>query len=132
MYLVIFVSVALILIGVATPLVLGRVPPNDLYGLRVPATLEDEEVWFEWITFAADTLLGASAPPVAPRSERDVVPLPTWVELAFEPADGGTRTAVHFAHYGFREGARWEASYRWFSRAWAGVLESLKAQAAAD
>jgi hypothetical protein len=46
MYLVIFVSVALILIGVATPLVLGRVPPNYLYGLRVPATLEDEEVWY--------------------------------------------------------------------------------------
>jgi uncharacterized membrane protein len=46
MYLVIFVSVALILIGVATPLVMGRVPPNDLYGLRVPATMQDEEVWY--------------------------------------------------------------------------------------
>ena len=46
MYLVIFVSVALILIGIATPLVMGRVPPNDLYGLRVPATMQDEEVWY--------------------------------------------------------------------------------------
>ena len=40
-----FVSVALILIGLATPLVMGRVPPNDLYGLRVTATMEDEEIW---------------------------------------------------------------------------------------
>jgi uncharacterized membrane protein len=47
MYLVVFVSVALILIGVATPLVLGRVPPNDLYGLRVPATMQDEDVWYQ-------------------------------------------------------------------------------------
>jgi uncharacterized membrane protein len=46
MLLVIFVSAALILIGAATPLVMGRVPPNDLYGLRVPATMQDEEVWY--------------------------------------------------------------------------------------
>ena len=46
MFLVIFVSIALILIGLATPLVMGRVPPNDLYGLRVPATMVDEEIWY--------------------------------------------------------------------------------------
>jgi uncharacterized protein YndB with AHSA1/START domain len=101
-------------------------------GARILKLVEDKEVWFEWITFAADTLLGAYAPPVALRSERDVVPLPTWVEITFEPVDGGKRTAVHFAHYGFREGARWEASYQWFSRAWAGVLDSLKAHCDAD
>jgi uncharacterized protein YndB with AHSA1/START domain len=99
-------------------------------GARVLKLVDGKEAWFEWITFTADTLLGTSAPPVAPRSERDVVPLPTWVELSFEPLDGGKRTAVHFAHYGFRDGARWEASYQWFSRAWAGVLESLKAECA--
>jgi uncharacterized protein YndB with AHSA1/START domain len=99
-------------------------------GARVLKLAPGREIWFEWITFAADTLLGTSAPPVAPRSERDVVPLPTWVELTFEPLEGGKRTAVHFAHYGFGDGARWEASYQWFSRAWAGVLESLKAECA--
>jgi len=32
----------------------------------------------------------------------------------------------HYAHYGFKDGPLWEESYRWFSRAWAGVLEHLQ------
>ncbi len=28
-------------------MILRRVPPNRIYGLRVPATFADEEVWYE-------------------------------------------------------------------------------------
>src|SRR5262245_19433458 len=34
-------------IAIAIPLILRRVPPNGLYGLRVPATFADEWVWYE-------------------------------------------------------------------------------------
>jgi uncharacterized membrane protein len=29
------------------PLSLRRIPPNRLYGLRIPSTLQDEHVWYE-------------------------------------------------------------------------------------
>ena len=31
----------------AIPLMLRRVPPNPIYGLRVPATFRDERVWYD-------------------------------------------------------------------------------------
>ncbi len=42
-----FIAVSLLLIGLALPLMRRRVKPNALYGLRVPATLADEWVWYE-------------------------------------------------------------------------------------
>ncbi|CAN5649697.1 hypothetical protein BH23GEM6_BH23GEM6_27900 [soil metagenome] len=42
-----FVAVGVVLIAVAIPLLWRRVPPNALYGLRVPATFADEWVWYE-------------------------------------------------------------------------------------
>lgn len=95
-------------------------------GAHVLKIVEGSELAFEWITFAGDALLGTSGPPVAPRSVRDVTPLPTWVELRFIPVDGGKRTSVLFAHYGFAEGERWRQSYEWFAKAWAGVLNNLQ------
>lgn len=97
-------------------------------GARVLKLDPDREVAFEWITFAADTTLGANAPPIAPRSLRDRRPLPTWVTIHLDPApeDSG-RTRMRFTHAGFRSGPLWERSFKWFSRAWAGVLESLAA-----
>ena len=38
---------SLALVALAIPMVLRRVPPNPLYGLRVPATYADEWVWYE-------------------------------------------------------------------------------------
>jgi len=35
-----------LLIALSIPMVLRRVPPNAFYGLRVPATFKDEEVWY--------------------------------------------------------------------------------------
>lgn len=40
-----FASLALILLAI--PLIRRRVPPNRLYGVRIPATFADEWVWYE-------------------------------------------------------------------------------------
>lgn len=42
-----FVGTGLLLMGISVPLVRRRVPPNGLYGLRVPATRRDAAVWYE-------------------------------------------------------------------------------------
>jgi uncharacterized membrane protein len=40
-------AVGLLIVALAVPLIRRRVPPNGLYGLRVPATFADEWVWYE-------------------------------------------------------------------------------------
>ena len=42
-----FVILGLVLIVLSLPLILRRVPPNPLYGLRVSATFKDEQVWYD-------------------------------------------------------------------------------------
>ena len=42
-----FVGTGLLLVILSLPLVARRVPPNSLYGLRVPSTFANEEVWYE-------------------------------------------------------------------------------------
>ena len=44
---VIFTGVGLLFVVLGLPLVQRRVGPNLLYGLRTPATLADEWVWYE-------------------------------------------------------------------------------------
>lgn len=104
-------------------------PEGDSHGTkgaRVLKLVRNKELAFEWVTFAGDESLGRNAPPYAPPSERHVRPLPTWVELTFNPVAGDpNQTHLRFAHYGFREGEKWEESYRWFDRAWKGVLDEL-------
>ena len=36
-----------VMILLAIPLMLRRIPPNPLYGLRVPAAYKDEQVWYD-------------------------------------------------------------------------------------
>ncbi|GAB4396324.1 MAG: hypothetical protein OHK0052_17450 [Anaerolineales bacterium] len=36
----------LLLAVLAIPLILGRIPPNGLYGFRVPKTLRSETIWY--------------------------------------------------------------------------------------
>lgn len=43
----IFVSVGLLFIGLAVPMILRLVPPNGLYGLRVSATFAHSDVWYD-------------------------------------------------------------------------------------
>jgi uncharacterized membrane protein len=42
-----FVLVGGMFIALALPLLHRRVPPNRIYGLRVPATFADERVWYD-------------------------------------------------------------------------------------
>lgn len=44
---VVFVFSGVLLIALGVPLMNRRVPPNAWWGLRVPATFADEEVWYE-------------------------------------------------------------------------------------
>ena len=105
-------------------------PEGLIYGTRGARILElvpDRKVAFEWVTFAGDEKKGDHAPPYADAALRNASPLPTWVELNFEPVDGDpSRTLVRFRHYGFGKGPLWEKSFVWFGRAWTGVLGELK------
>ena len=106
-------------------------PEGDSHGTkgaRILKLVPEKELAFEWITFAGDELLSSNAPPYAPAAERNIRPLPTWVELTLESvATQPEKTHVRFTHYGFRAGEKWEKSFRWFERAWNGVLDELAA-----
>ena len=39
-------GLATLIIVLAGPLVLGKVPPNRLYGLRTPKTLSNPQIWY--------------------------------------------------------------------------------------
>jgi uncharacterized protein YndB with AHSA1/START domain len=99
-------------------------------GARILVAAPSKLLAFEWIVFAGDATLGRNAPPVAPMAMRNETPLPTWVEIAFEPADQGTH--IVFRHYGFRDGELWAASQSWFTRAWGHVLDGLAAACARE
>jgi uncharacterized membrane protein len=42
-----FIAAGAVIILISIPLMRRRVPPNALYGLRVPSTFADEWVWYE-------------------------------------------------------------------------------------
>lgn len=48
------------LIALHIPLSQGRIKPNDWYGLRIKATLEDPEIWYPANARAANTGIGIS------------------------------------------------------------------------
>jgi hypothetical protein len=50
-------GVSLLLIGLAVPLIRGWVKPNHWYGLRIPATLNDPEIWYPANRYAGWLLL---------------------------------------------------------------------------
>jgi len=52
---------SLLLVGLAVPLLRRKVPPNALYGLRVPQTLEHPDVWYEANARSARDLLRLGA-----------------------------------------------------------------------
>ncbi|TCK74115.1 SdpI family protein [Acidipila rosea] len=44
----IFIAVGILLIVLSAPLILRKVPRNDLYGLRIPKTMQgSEQEWYE-------------------------------------------------------------------------------------
>ena len=66
--LVVYVTGGLLLIALSIPLIRGRIPPNGLYGFRVPSTLNDPQLWYTVNAYAGKRLLVAglgiiAAPP---------------------------------------------------------------------
>ncbi len=47
----------LVLAGLSIPLILHKVPPNGIYGFRIPATFEDPELWYKVNAYAGKRLL---------------------------------------------------------------------------
>ena len=95
----------------------GRRPDGTVPGPRDNRILRYEpprELDFEWMmpVFA---------------DELNTRPLPTWVEIRFEPfgADGD-RTLIKFFHHGFGEGEAWDRSFSFFQRGWFDILFRLK------
>ena len=54
--LVLFVAAGLLLTVLSIPMVFRKVPPNPLYGFRVKATLENEDVWYAANEYAGKRL----------------------------------------------------------------------------
>jgi|NGEPerStandDraft_6_1074524.scaffolds.fasta_scaffold189543_2 hypothetical protein len=55
-----FVTVGMVLAAVCIPLILGRIPPNRLYGIRVRKTLEHPEIWYPVNKYGGARLLMSS------------------------------------------------------------------------
>jgi hypothetical protein len=47
----------LVLAGLSVPLILGKIPPNGLYGFRIPATMENSQLWYKVNTYSGKRLL---------------------------------------------------------------------------
>lgn len=51
--LILYVASGALLCVISIPLIRRRIPPNHWYGLRLPRTLSDPEVWYEANAYAA-------------------------------------------------------------------------------
>jgi uncharacterized membrane protein len=52
-----YVIFGLLMVALAIPLLLDKVPPNPWYGFRVPSTLSDPVVWYKANRYMARWLL---------------------------------------------------------------------------
>jgi len=51
--LIVFLATGSVLIALSIPLILKRIPPNQWYGFRVPATWDDPKIWHLVNVYAA-------------------------------------------------------------------------------
>jgi hypothetical protein len=51
--LIVFLATGSLLVGLSIPLILQRIPPNQWYGFRIPANLNDPEIWYLVNAYAA-------------------------------------------------------------------------------
>ncbi len=47
----------LVLAGLSVPLILRKIPPNGLYGFRVPSTLDNPQLWYKVNAYAGRRFL---------------------------------------------------------------------------
>lgn len=69
-----FIATGVLLIGLSVPLIRRRVAPNALYGLRIPATLSDDWVWYEANARSGRDLFGLGCAQVLAAIGLSVVP----------------------------------------------------------
>ncbi len=58
-FMIYFVLVSLLLVGLCVPIILRKVKPNSWYGFRVPKTLSDEKIWYEANAYSGRLMLVA-------------------------------------------------------------------------
>lgn len=56
-WVVLFAGFGLLLVILAIPMIMGRVPPNNLYGFRTKKTHSNPEIWYPANTYAGKWLL---------------------------------------------------------------------------
>jgi hypothetical protein len=54
-----FIVTGLLLCALSVPLILGKIPPNGLYGFRVKKTMENPDIWYKVNTYSGKWLLAA-------------------------------------------------------------------------
>jgi hypothetical protein len=47
----------LLLAGLSIPLILHKIPPNGLYGFRIPSTLENPDLWYKVTAYSGRRFL---------------------------------------------------------------------------
>jgi hypothetical protein len=55
--LVLFLLSSALLAGLSVPMILGKIPPNGLYGFRVKKTMENLEIWYPVNAYSGKWLL---------------------------------------------------------------------------
>lgn len=55
-----FLFSGLLLATLSIPMVMGKIPPNGLYGFRVKKTMDNPEIWYTVNVYSGKWLLAAS------------------------------------------------------------------------
>ena len=56
-FMLLFIAVGLLNVGLSVPLIRRWVKPNHLYGFRTPKTMSSERIWYEANAYAGKLLL---------------------------------------------------------------------------
>ncbi len=56
------IGTAILIAGLSIPLILRKVPMNDIYGVRFPQSFKSDEAWYEINEYGGKALLIASVP----------------------------------------------------------------------
>ncbi len=85
------IFLGLLFIGLSVPLIQRRISPNRCYGVRVPATLADETVWYEVNARAGRELAWLGTIVVGVGAVLYLLRMPLWLELVlwFIVVEGG-------------------------------------------
>ncbi len=54
-----FLCSGVLLAAISIPMIMGKIPPNGLYGFRVKKTMENPEIWYPVNAYSGKWLLAA-------------------------------------------------------------------------